>query len=122
MNFFGRGVKPSISRQTQSMRFLMGKYPRVSRRLQRMYIYHWRAARGNRLWDSGLQSVSGKRRPAYYVFFRAIGKRARGLAELRVGSGVNSPVVGRRGALRAGAELGGPPVAPEVGGAVRAPE
>ncbi len=76
VNFFGRGVKPSISRQTQSMRFLMGKYPRVSRRLQRMYIYHWRAARGNRLWDSGLQSVSGKRRPAYYVFFRAIGKRA----------------------------------------------
>ncbi len=76
VNFFGRGVKPSISRQTKSMRFLMGKYPRVSRRLQRMYIYHWRAARGNRLWDSGLQSVSGKRRPAYYVFFRAIGKRA----------------------------------------------
>ncbi len=76
VNFFGRGMRPSIKRQTKAMRFLMYRYPRVSRRLKRMYIYHWRAAKGDRLWDSGLLSVSGKRRPAYFIFFRAIGRRA----------------------------------------------
>ena len=76
VNFFGRGLRPSISRQTRAMRYLMTRYPRVSRRIKRMYVYHWRAARGDRLWDSGLLSVSGKRRPAYGVFFRALGKRA----------------------------------------------
>jgi hypothetical protein len=41
-----------------------------------MYVYHWRAARGDNLWDSGLLSADGRRRPAYYVFFRGIGRRA----------------------------------------------
>ncbi len=76
VNFFGRGFRPSIKRQTKAMRYMMTRYPRVSRRLQRMYVYHWRAAKGNKLWDSALLSVSGKRRPAYYVFFRALGRRA----------------------------------------------
>jgi hypothetical protein len=58
------------------MRYMMSRYPRVSRRIKRMYIYHWRAARGDRLWDSGLLSISGKRRPAYRIVFRALGQRA----------------------------------------------
>ena len=76
VNFFGRGFRPSIRRQTHAMRYMMYRYPSVSRRLRRMYVYHWRAARGNRLWDSALLSVNGERRPSYYVFFRALGKRA----------------------------------------------
>ena len=76
VNFFGRGLRPSIKRQTKAMRYLMNRYPRVSRRLKRMYVYHWRAAKGDRLWDSGLLSVSGKRRPAYFIFFKALGKKA----------------------------------------------
>ena len=76
VNFFGRGFRPNISRQTKAMRFMMTRYPRVSRRIDRMYVYHWRAARRDRLWDSALLSASGRRRPAYYVFFRALGKRA----------------------------------------------
>jgi hypothetical protein len=76
VNFFGRGLRPSIKRQTKAMRYLVSRYPRVSRRIKRMYVYHWRAARGDRLWDSALLSVSGKRRPAYGVFFRALGMRA----------------------------------------------
>ncbi|MDQ4049271.1 MAG: hypothetical protein M3131_07825 [Actinomycetota bacterium] len=76
VNFFGRGFRPNISRQTRAMRFLMYRYPNVSRRLKRMYIYHWRAARGDRLWDSALLSASGKRRPSYYIFFRGLGKPA----------------------------------------------
>jgi hypothetical protein len=76
VNFFGRGFRPSISRQTRAMRFMMYRYPGVSRRLKRMYVYHWRAARGNRLWDSALLSASGRPRPAYYIFFNSLGKTA----------------------------------------------
>ena len=76
VHFFGRGLRPSIRRQTSSMRYLLTRFPRVSRRFKRIYYYHWRAARGNRLWDSALLSVSGRRRPAYYLFFRALGRRA----------------------------------------------
>lgn len=76
VNFFGRGFRPNIGRQTRAMRFLMTRYPRVSHRIDRMYVYHWRAARGDRLWDSALLSADGKRRPAYYIFFRALGRRA----------------------------------------------
>ena len=76
VNFFGRGFRPNIKRQTKAMRFMMTRYPRVSRRLKRMYVYHWRAAKGDRLWDSGLLSVAGKRRPAYFIFFKALGKKA----------------------------------------------
>jgi hypothetical protein len=76
INFFGRGLPPSISRQTRAMRYLMSDYARVSRRIRRMYVYHWRAAPGNDLFDSALLSVEGQRRPAYRVFFRALGRRA----------------------------------------------
>jgi hypothetical protein len=76
VNFFGRGFRPDIGRQNRAMRYMMRTYPRVSRRLQRMYVYHWRAAKGNRLFDSALLNVNGSRRPAYFTFFRALGKRA----------------------------------------------
>ena len=76
VNFFGRGLPPSISRQTRAMRYMMSDYPRVSRRIRRMYIYHWRAAPGNDLFDSALLSVAGKPRPAYRIFFEALGRRA----------------------------------------------
>ncbi len=76
INFFGRGLPPSISRQTRAMRYMMSDYPRVSRRIRRMYIYHWRAAPGNDLFDSALLSVEGKPRPAYRIFFKALGRRA----------------------------------------------
>jgi hypothetical protein len=76
VNFFGRGFRPNIPRQTKAMRYMMTRYPRVSHRIDRMYIYHWRAALGNTQWDSALLSVKGRPRPAYYIFFRAIGRRA----------------------------------------------
>ena len=76
VNFFGRGFRPNLRRQTKAMRFMMTRYPRVSHRIDRMYVYHWRAAKGDRLWDSGLMSADGKRRPAYFIFFKALGKRA----------------------------------------------
>lgn len=74
INFFGKGIKPDIARQTQRMRFLLTRYPAVSRRIRRMYVYHWRAAAGDDLFDSGLLDVNGVERPAYHEFVRAIGK------------------------------------------------
>jgi hypothetical protein len=76
VNFFGKGLRPNLKRQTRAMRFLVGRYPRVSKRLKRMYIYHWRAARGNHQWDSALLNAKGGRRPSYFLFFRALGRRA----------------------------------------------
>jgi hypothetical protein len=74
IHFFGRGVPPSIARQTRVMRYLVDDYPRVSPRLERMYVYHWRAAATDRLFDSGLLSADGVPRPAYTVFTSAIRK------------------------------------------------
>ncbi len=74
INFFGRGIKANIPRQTRRMHFLLTRYPAVSRRIQRLYVYHWRAAAGDNLFDSGLLDVKGQARPAYREFVRAIGK------------------------------------------------
>ena len=76
IHFFGRGLRPSIPRQTRVMKYLMGTYPKVSPRLKRMYVYHWRAGANDQLFDSGLLSADGVPRPAYHVFTAAI--RARG--------------------------------------------
>jgi hypothetical protein len=75
IHFFGRGLRPSIQRQTRVMRYLMNTYPRVSPRLERMYVYHWRAGANDSLFDSGLLSADGVPRPAYSVFTSAIRKR-----------------------------------------------
>ena len=66
LNFFGKGVRPNIRRQDRVMAYLLNDYARVSPRLQRIYVYHWRAAAGNTLFDSGLLDVQGRPRPAYH--------------------------------------------------------
>ena len=76
INFFGKGLAPDQDRQTRVMSYLMSTYPRVSARLERLYVYHWRAAPGDKLFDSGLLDIEGRPRPAYYLLFSAIGKPA----------------------------------------------
>jgi hypothetical protein len=75
INFFGKGLPPSESRQTRVMRYLMNDYPKVSKRIERLYVYHWRAAPGNNAFDSALLNVDGSERPAYRIFFKALGKQ-----------------------------------------------
>jgi hypothetical protein len=75
VNYFGKGFRPSIKRQTKSARFMMTRYLKVSRRLKRMYVYHWRAAKQD-IWDSGLLNPNGTPRPAYFIFFKALHKPA----------------------------------------------
>ncbi len=76
INFFGKGLEPDLERQTRVMSYLVGTYPRVSPRLERLYVYHWRAAAGDTLFDSGLLDAAGRPRPAYYLLFAAIGRPA----------------------------------------------
>ena len=77
IHFFGTGLRPSIPRQTRVMRYLTTVYPRVSPRLKRMYVYHWRAAPGDTLFDSALLSAEGEPRPAYEIFTSALRKSER---------------------------------------------
>ncbi len=76
VHFFGKGMRPDIGRQTRVMAFLMNRYPRLSRRIERIYVYHWRAAAGDDLFDSGLLDADGRPRPAYFEVLHAIGRRA----------------------------------------------
>ena len=41
------------------MAYLLDDYARVSPRLKRIYVYHWRAAAGDNLFDSGLLDSPG---------------------------------------------------------------
>lgn len=74
INFFGQGFAPDQDRQSRVMSYLLSTYPRVSPRLERIYVYHWRAAPGDRLFDSALLDIEGRPRPAYYLLFLAIGR------------------------------------------------
>ncbi|HEX5911453.1 MAG TPA: hypothetical protein VFY44_13245 [Thermoleophilaceae bacterium] len=74
INFFGQGFAPDIQRQSRVMAYLLSTYAQVSPRIERIYVYHWRAAAGDDLFDSGLLDVQGVPRPAYYLFFQAIGR------------------------------------------------
>ena len=76
VHFFGKGMRPDIARQTRVMAFLMDTYPRLSPRIERIYVYHWRAAPNDTLFDAGLLDVDGRPRPAYREFVRAIGRPA----------------------------------------------
>ncbi len=75
INFFGKGLAPDQDRQSRVMSYLLSTYPKVSPRVKRIYIYHWRAAAGNDLFDSGLLDAEGRPRPAYYLLFQAIGRQ-----------------------------------------------
>ncbi len=57
------------------MAYLLDDYARVSPRLKRIYVYHWRAAPGDNLFDSGLLDAAGRPRPAYHRLLAAIGRR-----------------------------------------------
>jgi hypothetical protein len=49
------------------MRYLLEKVPRVSRRIKRIYVYHWNSGGPTEVWDSALIGFDGQRRPAYRV-------------------------------------------------------
>jgi hypothetical protein len=53
-------------------RFLFRRLVPLSRRVTRVYIYHWSAGPAPATWDSGLIGPTGRARPAYRVLTRVL--------------------------------------------------
>ena len=57
-------------------RFLFDHIIPLSRRITRVYLYHWNSEPGPKTWDSALIGPTGKPRPAYRVLQRVLAQRA----------------------------------------------
>jgi hypothetical protein len=55
----------------KATRFLFRVMPKLSPRIERIYLYHWSAEKG-KAWDSALLSAKGKARPAYGAFVQEL--------------------------------------------------
>ena len=64
-------------------RWLFDKLVPLSRRITRVYLYHWNSVRGPKTWDSALIGPTGQPRPAFRVLEREL--RAQGLDRLNPG-------------------------------------
>ncbi|HKE81470.1 MAG TPA: hypothetical protein VKB54_19280 [Solirubrobacteraceae bacterium] len=66
----------SATHAAKATRFLFDRLVKLSRRITRVYIYHWNSYPGPSTWDSALIGPSGKPRPAYLVLQRVMSQRA----------------------------------------------
>ena len=66
----------SAEHAATATRFLFDELIPLSRRITRVYLYHWNSNPGPKTWDSGLIGPSGKPRPAYRVLQRVLTQRA----------------------------------------------
>jgi hypothetical protein len=57
----------SLQHEATVDRFILDKLAALSGRIQRIYLYEWRAASAHDLWDSALIAASGQPRPAYDI-------------------------------------------------------
>jgi hypothetical protein len=66
----------SAEHAATATRFLFDELVPLSRRITRVYVYHWNSDPGPKTWDSGLIGPTGKPRPAYRVLQRVLTQRA----------------------------------------------
>lgn len=66
----------SAEHAAKATRFLFDDLIPLSRRITRVYLYHWNSERGPKTWDSALIGPTGKPRPAYRVLQRVLAQRA----------------------------------------------
>jgi hypothetical protein len=66
----------SAEHAAMATRFLFDDLIPLSRRITRVYLYHWNSEPGPKTWDSGLIGPTGKPRPAYRVLQRVLARRA----------------------------------------------
>jgi hypothetical protein len=66
----------SAEHAAMATRFLFDDLIPLSRRITRVYVYHWNSEPGPKTWDSGLIGPTGKPRPAYRVLQRVLARRA----------------------------------------------
>jgi polysaccharide biosynthesis protein PslG len=67
----------SVSHAAIATRFLFDDLVPLSRRITRVYVYHWNSEPGPKTWDSALIGPTGRARPAFRVLERVL--TARGL-------------------------------------------
>jgi hypothetical protein len=65
----------SVSHAAKATRFLFNDLVPLSRRITRVYLYHWNSDPGPTTWDSGLIGPTGKPRPAFRVLERVLTER-----------------------------------------------
>lgn len=66
----------SAEHAAKATRFLFDDLIPLSRRITRVYLYHWNSEPGPKTWDSALIGPTGKPRPAYRVLQRVLAQRA----------------------------------------------
>jgi hypothetical protein len=66
----------SAKHAATATRFLFNKLVPLSRRVTRVYIYHWNADATPTTWDSALIGPTGRVRPAYKVVARVLDEQA----------------------------------------------
>jgi hypothetical protein len=66
----------SAKHAATATRFLFGKLVPLSRRVTRVYIYHWNADARGGTWDSALIGPTGRVRPAYGVVEHVLQEQA----------------------------------------------
>jgi hypothetical protein len=79
----------SAAHAAQATRWVFDELVPLSRRITRVYLYHWNAARGEN-WDSGLVDSSGRGRPALGVVrqeLQTLEKRRRAAARRQATQG-----------------------------------
>ncbi len=78
----------SAAHAAKATRWVFDKLVPLSRRITRVYVYHWNAAKGEN-WDSGLVDARGRSRPALGVVrteLRALEKRRQAAARRQAAS------------------------------------
>jgi len=73
----------SASHAAVATRFVFDDLAPLSRRITRVYLYHWNSEPGPKTWDSALIGPGGKPRPAFRVLERVLTQ----LALRRIGAG-----------------------------------
>jgi len=66
----------SAEHAAKATRFLFDDLIPLSRRITRVYLYHWNSEPGPKTWDSALIGPTGTPRPAYRVLQRVLTQRA----------------------------------------------
>jgi hypothetical protein len=66
----------SASHAAKATRFVFDRLVPLSRRITRVYLYHWNSYPGPSTWDSALIGPNGKPRPAFRVLQRVLTQRA----------------------------------------------
>jgi hypothetical protein len=67
-----KAIPESESHARRVTTYLFDELLPVSRRIKRVYVYHWNTASPTDSWDSALIGPDDRARPAYWVLFRAM--------------------------------------------------